>query len=168
MTSVTVNTYTHSVTYVADNVLKSLKDILVLSGLDPSSLVNSRESKMRALKTWLNSEDLVAVVLEIYDPRNNALIRRVDIDVSYNWNSDGDATFWADTDQIRYALKKVGVVPSTAKYDIIFFHKQGAPEVEGWSACSTRSTASLVRQSLGNTIAHNGLGANTAYWRSLT
>jgi hypothetical protein len=32
MTSVVVNTYTHSVTYVADNILKSMKDIIRLSG----------------------------------------------------------------------------------------------------------------------------------------
>ncbi len=36
MTSVGVNTYTHSVTYVADNIMKSFKDIIRLSGLDPS------------------------------------------------------------------------------------------------------------------------------------
>ena len=39
MTSVAVNTYTHSVTYVADNILKSFKDIVRLSGLDPGKLV---------------------------------------------------------------------------------------------------------------------------------
>jgi hypothetical protein len=32
MTSVIVNTYTHSVTYVADNILKSIKEIVRLSG----------------------------------------------------------------------------------------------------------------------------------------
>ena len=37
MTSVAVNTYTHSVTYVADNILKSMKDIVRLSGLDPAN-----------------------------------------------------------------------------------------------------------------------------------
>ncbi len=38
MTAVAVNVYshTHSVTYVAENILKSLKDIIRLSGLDPS------------------------------------------------------------------------------------------------------------------------------------
>jgi len=40
MTTVTVNTYTYSVTYVADNILKSIKDIIRLSGLDPSNLVD--------------------------------------------------------------------------------------------------------------------------------
>ena len=39
MTSVAVYSYTHSVTYVADNILKSFKDIIWLSGLDPTNLV---------------------------------------------------------------------------------------------------------------------------------
>ena len=55
MTSVAVYSYTHSVTYVADNILKSFKDIIRLSGLDPANLVESWDSKMLALKTWLAS-----------------------------------------------------------------------------------------------------------------
>jgi hypothetical protein len=46
MTTVAVYSYTHSVTYVADNILKSFKDIIRLSGLDPSNLVESWDSKM--------------------------------------------------------------------------------------------------------------------------
>ena len=53
MTTVAVYSYTHSVTYVADNILKSFKDIIRLSGLDPTNLVESWDSKMMALKTWL-------------------------------------------------------------------------------------------------------------------
>jgi hypothetical protein len=165
MTSVTVNTYTHSVTYVSDNILKSLKDIIVLSGLDPSHLVSTWASKTRALKAWLGSQDLTKVVLEIYDPVTDALIRRFDIDVAYSWNGGGDGGFWTDTDQIRYALKKAGVTASTAKYDVVLERKVGAPAVEGWSDCDYRSTAGFVRQGLGTTIEHNGLGANTSYWR---
>ena len=74
MTSVAVNTYTHSVTYVADNILKSFKDIIRLSGLDPSNLVASWESKMRALRTWLDTGDLERVVLEVFNPKTGALI----------------------------------------------------------------------------------------------
>ncbi len=167
MTSVTVNTYTHSVTYVADNILKSLKDIIVASGLDPTVLSGSWESKMRALKTWMNSQHLTKVVLEIYDPITDALIRRFDLDIIYSWTGGDSGGFWTDTDQIRYALKKAGVAPSTAKYDIILERKAGAPAVEGWSSCDYRSTAGFVRQSIGSTIEHNGLGAATTYWRKV-
>ncbi len=164
MTSVTVNTYTHSVTYVADNILKSLKDIVRLSGLDPSKLVDGWESNMLALRTWLDSGDLQTVILEIYDPRTDALITRWDIDIVYNWSS-GDGSFWTDTEQLKYAIRKSGVAPSAASYRLLMDNKPGRPAVPGWSSTTYRSTSGMVRQSLGSTIEHSGLGGSAAYWR---
>ncbi len=163
MTSVTVNTYTHSVTYVADNILKSLKDIVRLSGLDPSKLVDGWESNMLALRTWLDSGDLQRVILEIYDPRTDALITRWDIDIVYNWSS-GDGSFWTDTEQLKYAIRKSGVAPSAASYRLLMDNKPGRPAVPGWSSTTYRSTSGMVRQSLGSTIEHSGLGGSAAYW----
>ena len=51
MTTVSAYSYTHSVTYVADNVLKSLKDIIRLSGMDPTKLTNEWESTHRDRKS---------------------------------------------------------------------------------------------------------------------
>ena len=87
MTGVVVNTYMHSVTYVADNILKSMKDIIRLSGLDPKNLVDGWSSNMRALQVWLDSRHLEKVVLEIFDPRTDALVGRWDIDVIYTTGS---------------------------------------------------------------------------------
>jgi len=164
MTSVVVNTYTHSVTYVADNILKSLKDIIRLSGLDPTNFVGEWESNLRATRTWLGSGDLQKVVLEIYDPASDELIKRWDIDIAYGW-SGGDGTFWTDTDQLRYAIRKAGVAPINAKYRLVLENKPGRPDVPGWSPTTYRSTEGMVRQSLGTTIEHSGLGANTSYLR---
>lgn len=164
MTSVTVNTYTHSVTYVADNILKCLKDIVRLSGLDPSKLVDGWESNMLALRTWLDSGDLQRVILEIYDPRTDALITRWDIDIVYSWSS-GDGSFWTDTEQLKYAIRKSGVAPSAASYRLLMDNKPGRPAVPGWSSTTYRSTSGMVRQSLGATIEHSGLGGSAAYWR---
>lgn len=164
MTSVAVNTYTHSVTYVADNILKSFKDIIRLSGLDPENLVNSWDSKMRALKTWLGTGDLETVVLEVFNPRTGALITRWDVDVVYNWSS-GNGSFWTDTEQLKYHILKAGIAPADARYEILLQTKPGRPDVEGWGKRSYRSTDGMVRQSLGSTIEHNGLGGNAAYWR---
>lgn len=164
MTHVTVNTYTHSVTYVADNILKSLKDIIRLSGLDPANFVDNWDVNKRGLKAWLEASELETVTLEIYNPKTDALIHRWDIGISYGW-SDGDGSFWADTEQLKHALKKCGVTPAEAKYRLVVQNKPGHRPVEGWSSCSFRSTAGMVKQSLGTTIEHNGLGANTAYWR---
>ena len=165
MSSVAVNTYTHSVTYVADNILKSFKDVIRLSGLDPSNLVNSWDSKMRALNTWLGTGDLEAVVLEIFNPHTGALITRWDIDVVHNWSLSAEGTFWTDTDLLRYHIRKAGVAPADARYELLLQTKPGRPDVEGWSRGTYRSTAGLVRQSLGSAIEHNGLGGNAGYWR---
>ena len=165
MTSVVVNTYTHSVTYVADNILKSMKDIIRLSGLDPTNLVDGWSSNMRALQVWLDSRHLEKVVLEIFDPRTDALVGRWDIDVIYTTGS-GDGEFWTDTEQIKYHVRKAGLAPSEAKYHLLLQNKRGYPNVDGWGPGKYRSTEGFVRHSLGSTIEHNGLCGSAAYWRN--
>lgn len=164
MTSVVVNTYTHSVVYVADNILKSLKDIVRLSGLDPAEFVGDWDTNMNALQTWLNSGDLEVVKLEIYDPKTDGLIFRWDIEIAYGWTG-GDGSFWTDTDQLRFAIKKAGLVPSEARYRFLLQNKPGRPEVSGWSSTTGRSTVGMVRQGLGTTVEHSGLGGRTSYLR---
>lgn len=166
MTSVCAYSYTHSVTYVADNILKSLKDIIRLSGLDPVNFADDWEVNQRGIRTWLESGHLELVTLEIYHPTTDALITRWDITVVYQWSS-GDGSFWTDTEQLRYAILKAGVVPSQAKYRLIVQNKTGRPDVDGWSSTSFRSTDDMVRQSLGATVQHQGLGANASYWRKV-
>src|SRR5262249_30842268 len=151
MTSVAVNTYTHSVTYVADNILKSMKDIILLSGLDPTNLVNGWASNMLALQTWLASRHLELVVLEIFDPQTDSLVGRWEIDVIYTTGS-GDGGFWTDTEQIKYHVRKAGLAPSEAKYRLLLQNKPGRRDVEGWGPAQYRSTEGFVRHSLGSTI----------------
>lgn len=165
MTNVSVCTYTHSVTYLADNILKSFKDVIRLSGLNPGPLVDTWQSKMLAMETWLHSGHLQKVILEIYNPKTNALITRWDVDIVYGWSSD-NGTFWTDTEQLKYHILKAGVAPSEARYSLILHHSPGAPDVAGWSSTNYRSTSGMVRQSLGSTVEHSGLGGNAAFWRT--
>ena len=165
MTVVAVNTYTHSVTYLADNILKSFKDVICLSGLNPSRFVDDWPANMRALKTWLGTQDLERVVLEVFNPVTDALIIRWDIDIIYNWSGDG--SFWTDTEQLRYHIRKAGVAPADATYDILLKTKPGRPAVQGWGPGSFRRTDGFIRQSIGSTIEHYGLGGNAAYWRKV-
>ena len=165
MTSVLTYSRTQSVIYVADNALRCLKDIIRESGLDPEKMVSSHESYMHAIETWLESEHLDRIVLEIIHPETGDLITRWDIDVEYDWGAS-DATFWVDTDQLKWAIRKAGVVPSYAEYGIVLITKHDRPEIPGWSSCNLRSTDGMIRQSLGSTIEHCGLGASASYWRS--
>ncbi|QJQ03427.1 HORMA domain containing protein [Herbaspirillum rubrisubalbicans Os34] len=165
MSSVATYNYTHSVTYVTDNILKSLKDIIAKSGMDPTKFINDWATNSLAIKTWLSTEHLKQVILEVYDPASNKLIIKWEISVVYNGTGSGDGSFWTDTDQLSYAIRKAGVVPSQAKYDLITLTKPGRPDVPGWGSVAFRSTDGMIKQSLGTTVEHNGLGAETAYWR---
>ncbi len=164
MTVVAAYSYTHSVTYVADNILKSLKDIIRLSGLDPSEFVGDWQTNMLAVQTWLASSDLEKVILEIFDPKTDELIFRWDVEIAYGWSS-GDGSFWTDTEQLKYAIRKAGLVPTEARYHFLLRTKPGRPDVAGWGKGSFRSTDGMVRQSLGTTIEHSGLGASASYLR---
>lgn len=164
MTAVAVNTYTHSVTYVSDNILKSLKDIIQLIGLNPNKLIANREVLMRGLEAWLDSGHLNKVVLEIFDPSTDRLVGRWDVDIVYGWSGNGE--FWFDPDQIRYHIQKVGLAPNNVTYRIVVENRANRPSVQGWSSTSFRSTNGLVRQTLGLTINHSGLGGGFSYWRN--
>ena len=164
MSTVAVHSYAHSVSYVTDNILKSFKDVLVHSGLDPQKLAGDHKVLHAGIKRWIETEHLESVTLEIYNPKTDALIRRWDIAVSYAWSSDA-GNFWVDTDAIRYAIQKLGLHPAEALYRVVVKNKSGRPDVEGWSATDFRSTDGMVRQSIGTGVEHNGLSANTSYWR---
>ena len=103
------------------------------------------------------------MVLEVFDPSTHKLIGRWDIDVVYG--AAGDGSFWTDTDQIKYHIRKAGLWPSQAKYRLLMHNRPGRPDVPGWGPAEYRSTEGFTRQSLGPTTEHNGLGGSAAYWR---
>lgn len=163
-TFVAVNTYTYSVTYVAEKLLLSLKEIIRESGLSPEKLTSEWAVLQLGFKTWLETRDLQRVTLEVYDPANNSLINRWDFDIEYGLVGDG--TMWVDTENIRYHIKKAGYWPSQCNYSVIVTTKPGRPNVAGWSSCSFRSTDGMSRYSIGTAIdGDNGLGSRAYYWR---
>ncbi len=124
-TFVVVNTYTHSVTYVTDKMLNSIKNIIRLSGLNPAKLTSEWVGLERGIKRWLETEYLQEIHLEVYNPVTSALIGRWDFEIFYGFTGDG--AFWVDTDAIKYHILKAGVWPSTCEYRIVVTNKPGRP-----------------------------------------
>ena len=165
MTNVAVNTYTHSVTYVADNILKSLKDIIRLSGLDPSEFVGDWDTHMRGVQTWLNTGDLETVELEIYDPKTDALIFRWDIDDLLWLVGRGRRVFGPTPSSSDTRSERPVWLQARRATGSFCIRSPDGPMSIGWSKTTGRSTEGMVRQSLGTTIEHSGLGASTSYLR---
>ena len=166
-TFVAVNTYTHSVTFVANNLLMCLQEIVRRSGLDPSKIAADWVVLERGLTKWLETQDLQSLTLEVFNPKTDDLVGRWDFSIQYSWSGTGGA-FWVDTDQIQYAIRKQGVWPSSCAYKVLAQTRPGRPDVAGWSSTSYRSTEGFVRQSIGTTLDASGLGAAATYYRKVS
>jgi hypothetical protein len=163
-TRVRVNTSVYTVTFVTDQLLRTVKEIIKLVGLDPSNM--SWSSTENAVKTWLTSRHLRTITLEIYNPVSDKLVTRWDLAIDYNHSTDSEEKFWNDLEAVKFAIAKAGIVPSTCSYRIVIDNAPGRPDVAGWSSTSYRSTVGLVKQNLGTTIGTSSLGAETSYWRA--
>lgn len=165
-TLVFVNTHTHSVTFVTDKLLTSIKNIVRLSGLNPAKLVSDWEVLERGIKKWLDTEHLEQVHLEVYNPKTDKLVGRWDFDINYGFHGDG--AFWQDPDAIKYHILKQGLWPGDCEYRVVVTTKSGRPDVQGWSNTTLRSTDGFVRQSIGTAIDGSGLSAGAGYWRKVS
>lgn len=163
-TNVSVNTYTYSVTYVTEEMMRSLKEIIRLSGLSLTNILNNWSSVETAVHTWLSSRTLEKVTLEVYSATTDKLVVRWDFDIEYSYKSGDDGSLWADPDAIRYAIQKAGSFPSTCKYEFLLLAPRGE-SVSGWGPRNYRSTDGFSRYNVGTTIGADSLASTTSYWR---
>jgi hypothetical protein len=163
--NVTAYTSAHTVAHVTSKMLLVLKEIIREIGLDPSKLTNQWGSLERAVSTWIKSQHLKQLTLEVYDPKTNNLVSRWDLDVIYGYGSD--ETFWADTTAIRYSISKAGLVAAQCSYSFVMTVSPGSPDVDGWGDGAVRSTDGFSRFSVGATIGSNGVGTEVAYWKKI-
>lgn len=163
---VSVNTFTHSVTYVTDKMLGSLRTIITGIGLNPGKFTDNWQLYERGVKTWLESKHLKEAVLEITST-SGTFVTRCDFTIDYSY-SGGDGAMWVDTDGIRFSIAKLGFVAKDCNYSLKLSLGAGAPSVEGWYDCEFLSTAGFVKQSLGTAIGTNVIGAQAGYWRKVS
>lgn len=164
---VSVNTYTHSVTYLSDNILKSLKHLILMVGLDPGQFVADWTLFDRGLQTWIKSRHLEGATIEIFNKNSDSLVFRFDFEIDYSYGSGDDGDFWVDSTPIKNAVYKAGITASSCNYSIKLKNKAGRPDATGFVPCSFRSTDGFVQQSVGTIIGTNYLSSNSTYWRKI-
>jgi hypothetical protein len=161
-TTTYVNTTAHSVAYVTDKLLLSLKEIILRSGLSPAKMASQWPVLESGVSAWINSKHLREIHLEIINPTQKAIVTRWDLEIIFG--SEGTGEFFVDTEAIKYHIAKAGLVPITCEYRISVQVAQGAPNVDGWGECTLYSTAGLSRYSVGTTVGSNGIGVGLGYW----
>lgn len=166
-TSVAVNVHTYSVTHVASNMLRSLRQIIRETGLSVQLMIDQWDWLERGVATWLESGHLKALILEVFDPSDRIDDRRgrFDFNIDYGYYSGGDGELWLDPDTVRQAIRKNGSYPSSCSYRFVADVADGAPVVSGWESTTLRSTAGFTRHTVGTAVAGGSLGAGLSYYR---
>lgn len=160
--SVAVNTFTYSAAYLTSNLLRSMTDIIKSVGMDPGGMQS--QVLERGLKIWIESQDLTQLHLEIYDRRTDGLVKRFDFDLDYTYGSTSTGSFWLDTEQVKFAIFKAGLVPSGCDYRVVTTTKPGRPDVAGWSTTSLRSTDGMTHHSVGTAIGAGSTAAGVSFY----
>jgi Bacterial HORMA domain 2 len=164
--AVHVNTTAYAVTHVATNMLGSIRSIVKGSGLDPGRMRDNWAVLENGIATWLETGDLRAVTLEVYDPgkRGDVLVGRFDFTLDYGYYPGGDGDLWLDPDTVAYAIAKNGSFPGRCEYRVVADAAPGRPDVAGWATTSYRSTAGFTRHTIGTAIGGGSIGAGLAYY----
>ncbi len=156
---------THTSTFVADSMRNVLRDIIKWSGLDPTKLVDDWPVVGNAVRTWLNSGDLLEITIEFFRPGETKVVVRWDFPIRYDGiGIDGD--MWVAKEHIRRTIEKAGRPPSNADYRIILTALPGRPYVADMVPAEFFSTDGLIGRSSGTAIATPDIMASIKYWRA--
>jgi Bacterial HORMA domain 2 len=163
-TAVRVNTTTYTTTYVAGNVLRSMKQLIAGCGLDPRHLADGYGTLELGIKTWLDSGHLQTVTLEVFRRPGGGLVGRFDFDVDYGYGRDADGGFWLDPDEVAYEIRKCGLNAAGCDYRVVVDTASGSPDVAGWGPTTYRSTDGFIRHAVGTGIGAGAIGVGLAYY----
>lgn len=162
-----VSTGTYAATHVATHMLRGLKQIVAGCGLDTSKLIRDWGDLERGIATWVASQHLKELILEVWDPTKSSskLVGRFDFTINYSYYGSGEGDLWLDPDTVAWAIKKNGSYPSNCEYRILADTAPNAPHVDGWGDTTLKSTGNLQRYSVGTALGGGSLGAGLAYWK---
>jgi Bacterial HORMA domain 2 len=166
MSAVAVRAYarTHTATYVSDKMRNLLKLLIRYHGLDPQKLVDSWTSWVdRAARTWLESGDLLKIVIEFYQPGSGYASARWDFPIRYDGN--GVDAMWVDCDFFQDSFAKAAPPPAGCTYRVLLVPRAGAPEVPGVGDVNFLSLNGLVAREAGTVIATPDIMASMTYYK---
>jgi HORMA domain-containing protein len=166
MTATTVSAYarTHTAAFVSDKMRNLLKILIRYHGLDPTALVDAWTSWVdRAARTWLESGDLLKIVIESYKPGASVASARWDFPIRYDGN--GVDEMWIDRAFFEGTLPKAAPPPPGCIYRVLLLPRLGAPSVPGLTDAEFFSLNGLVAREAGTVIATPDIMASMMYYR---
>jgi hypothetical protein len=143
-----------------------LKRLIQGCGLPITPLTRQWVSIELGVNSWLATQHLKQLVLEVFDPTKATTLRgRFDFEIDYRYYTAGDGALWIDAETVRTAILKTGSYPSQCSYRVLASTSVGAPSVAGWGTTTFRSTDGMSRHVVGTAMGGGSIGANVAYWK---
>jgi len=162
-TTVRVDTYTQSVTYVVGGLLDLFRTFVDELGLAPDYFAHVLEVLEAGLLTWIEGRYLRTAYLEVYSP-SGSLVTRIDIDIDYKSSTSAHHSFCLDLFLAKLMAKKVGSVSRSCKYRVVVTTAPGAPSVPGWSSTKLLSSEGLSPWHLGEALGSPDIGSSMQLW----
>ncbi len=167
MTAVHVGSTTHTTTYVATNLLRSLRWLITAAGLDAAKFAGTWSTWEDGVAHWLAQRGLSELVLEVYDPSDTRDDRRGRFDFTLHYDYGGDGEMWLDPDIVTFTIKKNGSLPAQCHYRLVAVTTAFATDPPGgiWTSATLRSTAGYRRHTVGTAVAGGTVSASLSYYR---
>lgn len=166
----TIATRTHNLTrshtsvFVSDKMRNLLKQLVINTGLNPEKLVDAWTSWVdNAVRTWLESGDLLEIIIEFYRPGSNVAEARWDFPIRYDGNGVDEQ--WVDRDFFRDSFDKATKPPAGCEYRILLRTRWGRRDIPGMEDTEERSLAGLYGREAGTVIATPDIMASARYYR---
>lgn len=158
-------TRAHTSVYVSDKMRKLLTLLVRHYGLDPVGIADAWTDCIgEAVRVWLESGHLRAVVLEFYRPLSSEAEARWDFPIRFD-GSGIDDEMWVDREFLEDSVGKAKVPPPGCLYRVVLRVSPGHPAVPGMVDTVLRSTNALVAREIGTVIATPDIMASGRYYR---
>jgi hypothetical protein len=164
--AVNTNAYAraHTAAFVSDKIRNLLKILILYHGLNPTALVDAWTAWVdRAARRWLETGDLLKVIIEFYRPGTSTALARWDFPIRYDGN--GVDEIWVDREFFEGSFAKATAPPTGCTYRILLLHRDGAPPVLGVGPVPFLSLNGLIAREAGTVIATPDIMASMEYYK---
>lgn len=164
-TGVGVQVWARSTTWVANELLRVLGEVVDKRGLDFGYMHENFEMFTNSFRTWVTGRYLLGVVLEVWNEAEE-MIERYDLALDYDMAGlrSPDERYETYIERLHDVFASRPPLPDGCRYRVVVQLEKGAPQLRGWSTTTLRDTRNLERQSGGTLIDATRISVSMDYW----